>query len=218
MTAQPASDTRFQITPYVTTVDQPGMMSSRAVLRTSCSRWSISRGTCSSMVYVRLHPLFPPFFCPVVHCKIYTLSIVLHVPNDIIQISMDWVGIILERLTGQSLGQYMEENIFRPLGLTNISIIPSKEMKAKLAYMHQRTPDGRITMRDHLLRRALMLTQTETDDKSLFHSGGAGCFSTASDYARMLLPIPLFPLKTSMRTLPSYLPCLSLQKGRRRIR
>lgn len=122
---------------------------------------------------------------------------------------MDWAGIVLERLTGQTLGQYMEENIFRPLGLNNISMLPSKEMKAKLAYMHQRTPDGRLTTRDHLLRRAL--TVTETDENSFFHSGGAGCFSTASDYARMLLPIPLFPVPffPIRSRLPTYPLCLS---------
>ena len=103
---------------------------------------------------------------------------------------------VLERLTGTSLGEYMDENIFRPLGLAHISMIPSVEMKAKLAYMHQRASDGRISTTDHILRRAV----TIKDNESLFHSGGAGCFSTASDYTRTY-SLTLF--LHSLRPLPT---------------
>ncbi|RDK37748.1 hypothetical protein M752DRAFT_270574 [Aspergillus phoenicis ATCC 13157] len=43
---------------------------------------------------------------------IYTLSILLHVPNAVIQINIDWADIVLERLTGQRLGQYMWKRRF----------------------------------------------------------------------------------------------------------
>ncbi|KAL2814690.1 beta-lactamase/transpeptidase-like protein [Aspergillus cavernicola] len=100
-------------------------------------------------------------------------------------INIDWAGIILERLTGQSLGSYIEENIFKPLGLVEISMIPFKNMKEKLAYMHQRDSSGQLSVRDHLLRRALTVDK-ESEVDSLFMSGGAGCFSTPQDYTRIL--------------------------------
>ncbi|KAL3478512.1 beta-lactamase/transpeptidase-like protein [Aspergillus californicus] len=99
-------------------------------------------------------------------------------------INIDWAGIVLERLTGQSLNSYIGEHIFKPLGLTQISMLPSEQMKTKLAYMHQRDTAGRISQRDHLLRRPLIVEGKEAD--SVFGSGGAGCYSTARDYTRIL--------------------------------
>ncbi|KAI9373411.1 beta-lactamase/transpeptidase-like protein [Aspergillus egyptiacus] len=100
-------------------------------------------------------------------------------------VNIDWAGIVLERLTGQSLGAYIEEHIFQPLGLTQISMVPSDEMKAKLAYMHQRDPTGRVSQRDHLLQRALTV-DNDSELSTYVMSGGAGCFSTATDYTRIL--------------------------------
>lgn len=90
---------------------------------------------------------------------------------------------MLERVTGQSLNDYFHQHIFEPIGLKHISMLPTEEMKANLAYMHQRAADGQISVRDHLLRRALTV-KSESDIKSYFNSGGAGCFSTAQDYSR----------------------------------
>ncbi|GAB1198514.1 hypothetical protein APSETT444_007837 [Aspergillus pseudonomiae] len=100
-------------------------------------------------------------------------------------IGIDWAGVVLERVTGQSLNDYFHQHIFEPLGLKHISMIPTEEMKAKLAYLHQRTTDGQLSVRDHLLRRA-MTVKSESDIKSYFNSGGAGCFSTAEDYSQIL--------------------------------
>ncbi|KAL5339851.1 beta-lactamase/transpeptidase-like protein [Aspergillus crustosus] len=102
-------------------------------------------------------------------------------------INIDWVGILIERVTGQSLGAYLKQHIFDPLGLKSISMTPSPELKTRLAYMHQRDESGRISVRDHLLQRALKLDpENESEVNSFFMSGGAGCFSTAQDYAQIL--------------------------------
>ncbi|GMF76745.1 unnamed protein product [Aspergillus oryzae] len=101
-------------------------------------------------------------------------------------IGIDWAGVVLERVTGQSLNDYFHQHIFEPIGLKHISMLPTEEMKANLAYMHQRAADGQISVRDHLLRRALTV-KSESDIKSYFNSGGAGCFSTAQDYSPILL-------------------------------
>ena len=69
-------------------------------------------------------------------------------------------------------------------------MIPSDEMKAKLAYMNQRDANGNVTARDHPLHRPLKL-DSESETHSLFRSGGAGCFSTASEYCRELHPCRL---------------------------
>jgi CubicO group peptidase (beta-lactamase class C family) len=109
------------------------------------------------------------------------------------QINIDWAGIALERVTGKSLNEYLHENIFKPLGLGDISMIPTKSMKSKLAYMNQRNPDGSLMSRDHLLRRPLVV-ESAKEISSCFNSGGAGCFAKPRDYCRK-------PLSTLRRYL-----------------
>lgn len=99
------------------------------------------------------------------------------------QVNIDWTGILLERVTNLSLEEYLKQNIFNPLGLTKISMLPDASMRSKLANMNQRWPDGQLSARDHLLRRRLSLTGPE-DAKLCFLSGGAGCFAKPQEYCR----------------------------------
>jgi CubicO group peptidase (beta-lactamase class C family) len=96
-------------------------------------------------------------------------------------VNIDFAGLALERATGHSLNDYCHKNIFEPLGLKNISFFPTTDMKKKLAFMHQRKPDGTIIARDHLLRKPLVV---DSGVKDVFNSAGAGAFSSPSDYAR----------------------------------
>ncbi|KLJ11391.1 beta-lactamase [Blastomyces silverae] len=99
--------------------------------------------------------------------------------------SIDWAGIAVERITGLLLNDYFHKYIFEPLGLKNITMLPSAEMKAKLAYMHSRNPDGTLSQRDHLLRWPL-LAKNKEETKGMLNSGGAGCFSNPQDYLDIL--------------------------------
>ncbi|KAJ5658261.1 uncharacterized protein N7484_001910 [Penicillium longicatenatum] len=100
-------------------------------------------------------------------------------------VNIDWVGLVIERVTGKQLNDYFHQHIFEPLGLTHISMIPTSTMKANLAYMHHRDLNGKIWPRDHLLRRPLTL-ESKSDLESYFNSGGAGCFSTPQEYCQIL--------------------------------
>lgn len=115
--------------------------------------------------------------------------------NDLVddQINIDWAGVLVERATGLSLNDYLHQHIFKPLELTNISMIPTQSMKANLAYMNYRSPDGRLSGRDHLLRRPLIVESAE-DIRSCFNSGGAGCFAKPQEYARKLLFLTIHSL------------------------
>jgi CubicO group peptidase (beta-lactamase class C family) len=99
-------------------------------------------------------------------------------------VNIDYAGLALERLTKTSLNDYCHKNIFDPLGLKNISMFPTADMKKKLAFMHQRKPDGTIIARDHLLRKPLVVESAGVKD--VFNSAGAGAFSKPADYARKL--------------------------------
>ena len=81
-----------------------------------------------------------------------------------------------------SLNDYMQKHIFAPLGVQNITMFPTAEMKENLAYMHHRAPDGTISVRDHPMHRSL--TVSEQDIKACFNSGGAGCFAEPREFCR----------------------------------
>ena len=97
-------------------------------------------------------------------------------------VNIDWAGVALERATGQSLNDYMTENIFKPLGLQSISMFLNEDMKKRLAYMNHRKPDGSLVGRDHLLRKPLVAEAAEIP--GVLNSAGAGAFAKPSDYAR----------------------------------
>ena len=118
-------------------------------------------------------------------------------------LNIDYAGLALERATGVSLNNYCHKNIFEPLGLKSIcecpcisnrstladfkssaAMFPTADMKKKLAFMHQRKHDGTLIARDHLLRKPLVVEDSEV--KNVVNSGGAGAFSKPSDYARKL--------------------------------
>ncbi|GAB7356931.1 hypothetical protein MBLNU459_g7777t2 [Dothideomycetes sp. NU459] len=115
------------------------------------------------------------------------LQPLIHQPGEAWEygINIDWAGILLERVTGQSLSNYLDEFVFRPLGLENISFFPTDGMKKNLAQMHYRSPDGTLSHRDHLLRQPLV-AHDEAEVESTFNSGGAGCFAKPQEYCQVL--------------------------------
>jgi CubicO group peptidase (beta-lactamase class C family) len=88
-------------------------------------------------------------------------------------------------VTGQTLNDYLTEQVFKPLGLNNITFFPHQHMRDNIATMLQRAPDGTTTERDHLYRRAL-LAETPEEKAAIFNSGGAGAFAKPTDYCQIL--------------------------------
>ncbi|GKU12210.1 unnamed protein product [Fusarium langsethiae] len=98
---------------------------------------------------------------------------------------IDWAGIALERASGLRLDNYLQKNVFQPMGIKNMSMLPGKEMRSKLAYMHQRDPDGTLRTRDHLQRLPLV-ADNATEIDSIFNSGGAGMFAQPQEYGKII--------------------------------
>jgi hypothetical protein len=70
-----------------------------------------------------------------------------------------------------------------------MNMIPTREMRTKLAYMHAREADGSLRPRDHLLRLPLVVDpDDEAEVARVFNSGGAGMFAKPGEYARKFLP------------------------------
>jgi CubicO group peptidase (beta-lactamase class C family) len=102
-------------------------------------------------------------------------------------INMDWAGLLLERVTGQTLGDYFAQNIFAPLGISpdNASFFPAKHTQKHIAHMHQRDTEGGLKVREHLFKAALNQESKEQQDKH-YQSGGAGLWSRPKEYVKIL--------------------------------
>jgi methyl acetate hydrolase len=88
-------------------------------------------------------------------------------------INLDWVGKIVEAVSGQKLGDYLQHNLFAPLGMHSTSFKISPSQRARLASVHARGPD-----------EALAVFPFELPQEPQFQSGGAGLYGTAQDYLR----------------------------------
>lgn len=88
---------------------------------------------------------------------------------------------IIERLTGQTLEDYFQQNILQPLGMDGISFYPSSEAIKNLAYMHRRSKTGELTQTDHLYRQPLVASMAGQLDQ-IYCAGGHGCFGKPSEF------------------------------------
>lgn len=91
-------------------------------------------------------------------------------------------------MTGQSLNDYFQEHIFKPLNLSHINMFPNDTMKSNLAYMHSRNPaTGKLELHpDGHLNRAPLVASTDAEKAAIFQQGGAGCFARPKEYAQII--------------------------------
>jgi methyl acetate hydrolase len=89
-------------------------------------------------------------------------------------ISTDWLGQVVEAVSGTDLATYCEDRIFAPLGMEDATFHPDEEQAARMMALHFRAPDG------GLVQQALELPEPE------FASGGGGAYATAPDYMRFM--------------------------------
>ncbi|KAG5946206.1 hypothetical protein E4U59_004261 [Claviceps monticola] len=90
---------------------------------------------------------------------------------------LDWAGLLLETVTGTSLGQYMQANIFDRLGMTDTGFWPDH-----IPHAAARTAANTKRRTDLTLGPA----SSPTPEKHDLESGGAGLFTTAADFACLL--------------------------------
>jgi methyl acetate hydrolase len=90
-------------------------------------------------------------------------------------VSIDWVGRIVESLSGQPLDAYFREKIFGPLGMKDTGYVTSTEQRSRQASVHQRQADGTLAPQP-----------LETPFTPEFYSGGGGLYSTGRDYLAFL--------------------------------
>lgn len=90
--------------------------------------------------------------------------------------SVDWIGRLVETLSGRNLEEYFRERIFTPLGMSDTFYNVPETRQARVVTVHQRH-DGRAD--------ALLTEQPNQPQRlATTFNGGGGLSSTASDYIR----------------------------------
>ncbi|KIW84037.1 hypothetical protein Z517_03283 [Fonsecaea pedrosoi CBS 271.37] len=95
--------------------------------------------------------------------------------------SIDWAGILVERLNGNvKLGEYVETNIFKPLGMNSstFDIKSRPDIQDKLLEMSYRGSDG-----------LLVPSTSPYTGSSAEHSGGMGLVTSVADFAAVLMDL-----------------------------
>src|SRR4051794_23784599 len=93
-------------------------------------------------------------------------------------VSMDIEGYIVEKLSGQSLPDFMRDNIYKPLGMKDAGFFVPAEKRSRFTALYMNDDQGK------------MVPATEKDlgpnysEQPGMPSGGGGMVSTAEDYYR----------------------------------
>lgn len=87
-------------------------------------------------------------------------------------VAIDWAGLAVEAVAGGTLGDYMAEHIFAPLGMTGTGFHDA--LPAGAAQVHVRDEQGALKVQPMYI------------GGGEYHNGGGGLVGTAPDYARFV--------------------------------
>lgn len=87
-------------------------------------------------------------------------------------IGIDFAGLAVEAVSGQTLADYLRDHLFVPLGMVDTGFGPRADQADRLAAVHARTPDGVVPIEFGL------------PPEPEFHMGGGGLYGTVGDYLR----------------------------------
>jgi CubicO group peptidase (beta-lactamase class C family) len=93
-------------------------------------------------------------------------------------VSVDIQGYLVEKLSGKTLGEFMRENIFQPLGMKDTAFHVAEDKRSRFAPLYAMNAKGELTSTDGG-RVALDYSKEPS-----MPSGGGGLTSTARDYLR----------------------------------
>jgi methyl acetate hydrolase len=93
--------------------------------------------------------------------------------------SIDWVGKIVEEVSGEPLETHFKKNIFEPLGMNDTTFEITAAQRTREASGHHRQPDGS-------LKPEPMEPAPKPQAAPRHHSGGGGIYSTAPDYLTLI--------------------------------
>jgi CubicO group peptidase (beta-lactamase class C family) len=91
-------------------------------------------------------------------------------------LATDVLGYLIEVISGQSLLEYLQETIFKPLGMTDTTFSIEDDKVSRLSSCYERDMNKKLVRNDD--------GQDSHYARCTFYSGGGGLLSTATDYYR----------------------------------
>jgi CubicO group peptidase (beta-lactamase class C family) len=88
---------------------------------------------------------------------------------------VDWAGRMVEAVSGLTLGEFMRQNLWAPLGMANTEFRITPDMRERLAGVHLRGEEGTFAS-----------FPFEITQEPEFQMGGGALYSTVGDYARFM--------------------------------
>lgn len=128
--------------------------------------------------YFFIHPQVLQYFgavgMPAPGSKASILMPLMFDPGDSWEYSVatDWAGLAVEAVTGGTLGDYLAEHVFAPLGMTGTAFLDTLPEGA--AQVHARDENGVLKLQPMFI------------GGGEYHNGGGGLIGTAPDYARFV--------------------------------
>ena len=89
--------------------------------------------------------------------------------------NVDWVGQVIEGITGKRLGEVFQTRIFEPLGITGMTFEINDAIRSRVATMHARLGDGELEP-----------MAFELPSNPEVHFGGHGLYGTVGDYMKFI--------------------------------
>ncbi|KAM9937367.1 hypothetical protein OXX80_003098 [Metschnikowia pulcherrima] len=136
----------------------------------------------SGFAYIITHPTY---YSIMMSKKIFTASKVLFQPENMPLIfepgtdwiyghGFDWLGLIVEAVSGQNLSDFLQENIFAKAGMDSCTFQMTNP--SSMVHLHDKT-EGNVK----LWTKPLPIPLTSEIDM-----GGHGCFGTIGDYLKFM--------------------------------
>ena len=115
-------------------------------------------------------------------------------------ISIDWLGILVERVSGLRLDEFFRRNIFLPIQMSDtfFDIPPTKIERSAKIWIRSDMPVPSLFQRlalkvaaflsgsDLVVGPSMLQPKTNADGSESIYLGGAGLYSTTSDYGKVL--------------------------------
>jgi methyl acetate hydrolase len=90
-------------------------------------------------------------------------------------IGLDWAGVIAERAASVRFDQLLHDRVLLPLGMNSTAFVITDDMRARLAPVHTRLPDGGIMALDYMLPQ-----------EPEIYMAGQALYSTVPDYMNFI--------------------------------